>query len=130
LAFTLSTGGKVPPTARESWTKFITYFFIIHILFFSIVINSLFFRLLALVIISVGAWELFRVYRKSGFDKKLFFLGSIVLFLMFSSGFLSVFRNREAEHPVCISCFINIRQFQPDNGSAVGKTQAVSGNQP
>jgi phosphatidate cytidylyltransferase len=73
--------------ARKSWTKFITYFFIIHILFFSIVFYPLYFRLLALVIIFAGSWELLRIFRKSDHTKKLFFLISFILFLMFSLGF-------------------------------------------
>ncbi len=78
---------KSADEARKSWTKFIVYFFIIHILYFSIVFNTMYFRFLAVVIIAAGALELFRIYRKSGYNKKLFFLSSFILFLMFSLGF-------------------------------------------
>jgi phosphatidate cytidylyltransferase len=73
--------------ARHSWVKFITYFFIIHILFFAIVLNVMYFRLVAVVIIAVGAYELLMIFGKSGFSQKHFFLFSFLLFLIFSLGF-------------------------------------------
>jgi phosphatidate cytidylyltransferase len=73
--------------ARKSWVKFITYFFIIHILFFAIVYNPLYFRIVVLVIITFGAYELWMIFRKSGFIQKNFFLLSILLFIAFSLGF-------------------------------------------
>jgi phosphatidate cytidylyltransferase len=78
---------KSAADARKSWTKFITYFFIIHILFFSIVFNPLYFRILAIIIIMVGAFELFKIFFKPDYRKKLFFLLSFLLFLLFSLGF-------------------------------------------
>jgi phosphatidate cytidylyltransferase len=73
--------------SRRSWIKFIAYFFIIHILFFAIVLNPMYFRLVAVVIITVGAYELWTIFRKSGFSQKHFFQFSFLLFLMFSLGF-------------------------------------------
>lgn len=73
--------------ARESWLKFITYFFIIHILFLAIVINSAVFHYLAMVIIIVGAGELAWLFRKSGYKRKGFFGISFFLFMVLCAGF-------------------------------------------
>src|SRR5690554_6827504 len=78
---------KEPAAARSSWIKFITYFVIIHVLFFSIVINPLVFRLLAVVIIAGGFYELYKVYRKSGQQKKLVFTTSVILYILLAGGF-------------------------------------------
>ncbi len=72
--------------ANKSWTKFITYFFIIHILFFSIVLDPLAFRFLSVFIIAVGFYELTQLFRKSGCFGKTFFIFSIIIFFIFSFG--------------------------------------------
>jgi phosphatidate cytidylyltransferase len=78
---------KESAQARKSWIKFGTYFLIIHILFFSIVIYLLAFRCLAVFIIIVGFYEMFKLFRKSGYKRKRFFLFAVFLFGMFSFGF-------------------------------------------
>jgi phosphatidate cytidylyltransferase len=97
VAFYFINRRKSAVDAQKSWTKFISYFFIIHILFFSIVFYPLYFRLLALVIIFICAWELFRIFRKSDFSRKLFFLLSLLMFLLFSLGFY-LFSGMEKEN--------------------------------
>lgn len=72
--------------ARNSWTKFGTYFIIIHILFFSIVFNSIVFRYVSLFIIGIGLFELFNLYRKEGFLNSGFFVVSLLVFIAFSMG--------------------------------------------
>ena len=74
-------------TARESWKKYITYFIIIHALFFGIVFNPLFFRIIAGVIILAGAFELINLFRKSGYQKQGFFSFSLFLFVVLTAGF-------------------------------------------
>jgi phosphatidate cytidylyltransferase len=73
--------------ARNSWIKFITYFFIIHILFFSITLFPVFFRIITVIIIAGGFYELFKVHREAGYYKKSFFLLSVTLFSFLSIGF-------------------------------------------
>lgn len=73
--------------ARKSWIKTFTYFVIINILFFSIAINSLVFRYLTVVIIIAGFYELFKLFRESGYKMKNLFLLSTIVFAIFSSGF-------------------------------------------
>lgn len=74
--------------AQKSYTKFGVYFIIINILFFSIAINPLVFQYLSILIIGVGFFELFRLFRKSGYRTKGFYLLSLIVFAILSTGFL------------------------------------------
>ncbi len=78
---------KEPAVARKSYTKFISYFFIIHILFFSIVINPVVFRWLAMLIIAMGVIELVRLFRMRNFSGKSFFIGSVFIYAALAIGF-------------------------------------------
>jgi len=69
-------------------SKFGVYFININILFFSIVINSLVFRHLSILIIGAGFFELFRLFRNSGYRNTVFFLLSFVVYGILSTGFL------------------------------------------
>ena len=88
IGFYLINRHKNPEIARKSYTKFSVYFIIINILFFSIVINPIAFRYLSILIIGVGFFELFRLFRKSGFRNKRFYLFSFVVYAILSYGFL------------------------------------------
>ena len=73
---------KPSDIARQNWLKFFTYFIIINILFFSIVIRPIVFRYLAILIISVALYELFKLFEKSGYKKiKVFLYANIVLWI-------------------------------------------------
>lgn len=78
---------KKPEDALSSWIKFITYFVIIHVLFFSIVFIPLLFRLLAVVIIAGGLYELYKVYRESGTERKKVFIAAVVVYGILAAGF-------------------------------------------
>ncbi len=78
---------KLPEDARHSWVKYITYFIIIHILFFSIAFFPIVFRLLAVLIIIGSFYELLFVYTKTDSGKKSFFIASAVILGLFSVGF-------------------------------------------
>lgn len=73
--------------ARKSWLKYITYFFIIHLLFFSIALIPVLFRIISMVIIAVGFYELFRIHSKAGYPEKPFFMLSAVIFCFLAIGF-------------------------------------------
>lgn len=73
--------------AHKCWMKTLVYFVIINIVSLSIVINTTVFRILAMLIILVGFYEIFKLFRYSGYRHKGLFLNSIVLFSIFSSGF-------------------------------------------
>jgi len=87
---------KEPEVASKSYTKFITYFIIINILFFSIVINPVVFQYLSVIIIGVGFFELYKLFSKSGYREKGFFLLAIIIYSVLSIGF-SVFSGLEKE---------------------------------
>ncbi len=78
---------KEPDVARKSYIKFLTYFVIINLLFFSIVVYPVIFRFLSIIIIGTGFIELFRLFRKSGYDKIGFFLLSVSIYSVLSLGF-------------------------------------------
>ena len=78
---------KEKAVARKSWTKYITYFFIINLLFFSIVLQPTVFRALSLIIIAFGMAELIMLYRKQQFRQSGFFVLSVFVFLVLSTGF-------------------------------------------
>lgn len=87
LGFYFINRKKEKEVARKSWTKFIAYFFIINILFFSIVINPLAFQVLAGLIIAVGLFELFRLLKNDSYKQGGFFALSVVVFGALSYGF-------------------------------------------
>lgn len=78
---------KDPVTARKSYTKYATYFVIINLLFFSIVIDPVAFSYVSAVIIGVGFIEIFRLFYKSEFRTKSFYFLSVVVYLILSVGF-------------------------------------------
>ncbi|HSH50717.1 MAG TPA: phosphatidate cytidylyltransferase [Bacteroidales bacterium] len=74
--------------ARRSYIKFVIYFFIINILFFSIVINQIVFQYLSVFIIGVGMYELLRLYYQSNYNNKRFCFISLVIYGLLSTGFV------------------------------------------
>ena len=84
VGFYLINRRKEKDVARKSWTKFIAYFFIIHILFFSILIDPLVFRGVAGLIVLVGLYELCKIFKKAGYAQKGFFLIALLIFGMVS----------------------------------------------
>ena len=87
LGFYFINRRKEKEVARKSWTKFIAYFFIINILFFSIVVHPLAFQVLTGLIIAVGLFELFRLLKNEQYKQNGFFALSIVIYGILSFGF-------------------------------------------
>ncbi|WP_297087497.1 phosphatidate cytidylyltransferase [uncultured Draconibacterium sp.] len=77
---------KDKAAARKSWTKFITYFLIIHLLFFSITINIKAFQVLVAVIVVVGAVEMIRLYKMAAFKQTGFVAFAVFIYAALSSG--------------------------------------------
>ena len=77
---------KEKQIARESYTKFATYFVIINVLFFSIVIEPLVFRILSVLIIIAGIIEMSVLAQRKPESKKFAFL-SLFLFSILAFGF-------------------------------------------
>ncbi|WP_339734988.1 phosphatidate cytidylyltransferase [uncultured Sunxiuqinia sp.] len=87
IGFYLINRKKDSATARKSYTKFATYFFIINLLFFSIVLRPVLFNYLAVVIIIAGLFELLKLFWNDGFKQKRFFLVALVVFISLAAGF-------------------------------------------
>jgi phosphatidate cytidylyltransferase len=114
---------KEPEVARKSYTKFISYFFIINILFFSIVLYPPVFQYLALIIIAVGLLELFRLFQKSGYKNKIFYLSSTLVYILLSIGFF-FFSGMEKELVLFSFLILSIfDSFSQINGQFWGKTK-------
>lgn len=114
---------KEKEVARKSWTKFITYFIIIHLLFFSIVINSIVFQWLAALIIAVSAAELLKLFRLSAYSNKVFFAGSVLVFLILAIGFI---RFSHADKELILFAFLVLSIFDAFSqiaGQLWGKTK-------
>jgi phosphatidate cytidylyltransferase len=87
---------KEPQVKHKAWVKHIAYFIITNILFFSIAVNPVVFRILAVLIIIVGFYELYKLFRESGFNHKEFFWLAVCIFVLFSAGFYFFsLRNKE-----------------------------------
>ena len=87
IAFYFINRKKEASESRKSWKKTIVYFFIINIVFFSIVINPVVFRYFAVIIIVAGFFELFKLFRESGYKMTAVYLLSTIVFAIFSIGF-------------------------------------------
>ncbi|WP_423126544.1 phosphatidate cytidylyltransferase [Gaoshiqia sp. Z1-71] len=87
IGFYLINRNKEARVARKSYTKFIAYFFIINLLFFSIVVKPVLFTYLAALIVGVGFYELFKLFRLSRYQLKGFFGLSLFIYTVLSTGF-------------------------------------------
>ena len=96
IGFIFINRKKEPEIARKNRIKYINYCIIIHILFFSIVINPIVFNYIAVIIIIMGIYELFNLFRNSGYSKKIFFFSSLIVYTILSSGFM-IFSGRDKE---------------------------------
>ena len=89
MAFFFINRKKSGKESRQNWLKYSTYFLIIHVVFFSIVIHADWFRVLGLLIILVGWLELIHVNKQSGRGPTVFYFVSLFLYLVFSLGFFN-----------------------------------------
>lgn len=99
---------KDKTVAQKSWTKFYTYFVIINVLFFSIVIDPLVFRILSAIILAVGTVELVMLYAKRSLIATPVFIGSIIVFVVLAFGF---WKFSGAEKEVLLYTFIILSIF-------------------
>lgn len=87
VAFFFINRQKSAEQARTNRLKYITYFGIIHLIFFAIVIHTLVFRIISLIIILAGLTELIRLYGRTSHANLRFFAWSILIFGFLSVGF-------------------------------------------
>ena len=112
-----------PLSARMNRIKFITYCVIIHIIFFSIVIEPVAFRVIAGIIILAGFCELFKLHKDSGFAKKRPFLISAIIFSLLSYSFF-VFSGFDRNLILFVFLVIAIfDSFSQITGQIFGKTK-------
>ncbi|MGD9929341.1 MAG: phosphatidate cytidylyltransferase [Mangrovibacterium sp.] len=117
-------------TAWESYRKFIVYFLIINIVFFSIIIDPVVFRHLAAGIICMGSFELFRLFRLGGYKQKSFFVFSLFVFILLSSGFI-LFSGLKKELILFSFLILSIfDSFSQITGQLWGKTKLFSNISP
>ena len=79
---------KEPDIRHRAWIKHITYFIVTSIVFFSIGINPVAFRIVAVLIIIAGFLEMLKLFKVSGFAGKGFFTISFVIMVLMSLGFI------------------------------------------
>ena len=130
LGFYFINRKKEKEVARKSWTKFIAYFFIINILFFSIVINPLVFQVLTGLIIAVGLFELFRLLKNDSYKQGGFFAFSVVVFGVLSYGF---WRFSIMEKEIILFTFLILSifdAFSQISGQLWGKRKIAPGISP
>lgn len=88
IAFYFIGRKKDKQTARKIRTKYITYFLIIHVLFFSIITKPSFFQYISLLIVFTGIGELIFLFKKQDYGQVGLFLFSLIILLIFSTGFI------------------------------------------
>ena len=114
---------KEPQAKRKAWIKHINYFIITNIVFFSIAINPVVFRILAVLIIVIGFAELYKLFRESGYNFRNFFLLSIFVLALFSAGFYFF---SQMEKGVMLFAFLILcifDGFSQVSGQLFGKTK-------
>ena len=112
-------------TARNNRIKYITYFFIIHLLFLSIVFETMVFQFISIGIVMTGIGELIHVFRKSGYQKKALFVFSMGIFLALSAGF--IFFGHQGKGLILFTFLVLsiFDAFSQISGQLIGKTRII-----
>ncbi len=89
IAFFVIGKKKSKATRKEIWTKYFTYFFIIHTLFITIYLEYPYFLILAAAISFTGLAEIVRTFRSYGSKNQyLFFISALLLYMIIVMPFL------------------------------------------
>ncbi len=89
IAFALINRGKSKEKKRGVWTKYGTYFIIIHVLFASIYFGPRYFSYLAILIVAAGCFELIKIRRQKGpHPGQHFFPLSFIVYTLLAIPFL------------------------------------------
>lgn len=106
---------------RKAWTKHIVYFFIATGIYFSMAVEPIIFRVLAILIVIEGFIEIFGLYRRSGYKFLRFFMLSEILFAVFACGFI-LFSQMERETMIFVFVILSIFDgFSQVVGQLLGK---------
>lgn len=92
IGFYLINRRRDPQVARKSYIKFAVYFVIINILYASIVVVPKAFNYSAVIIVCVGFYELYQLFRKCQYQNEVFFTLACLIYLVLSAGFISFSR--------------------------------------
>jgi phosphatidate cytidylyltransferase len=114
---------KEQQAKRKAWIKHINYFIITSIVYFSIAVNPVVFRILAVLIIVVGFAELYKLFRYSGYNFRNFFWFSVFVLVLFSAGFYFF---SQMEKGVMLFAFLILcifDGFSQVSGQLFGKTK-------
>jgi phosphatidate cytidylyltransferase len=114
---------KEPQVKRKAWIKHINYFIITNIVFFSIAVNPVAFRILAVLIIIVGFFELHKLFRESGFNHRNFFWLSICILALLSAGFFFFSRMDQGVMLFAFLILCIFDGFSQVSGQLFGKTK-------
>ena len=130
IGFYLINRKKDWEVARKSYTKFGIYFIIINILFFSITIQPVVFHYLAIFIVAVGGFELFRLFVKRKFQHTMFFVLSLLVFVVLSAGLLIFSRTADSLILLTFLILSIFDSFSQITGQLFGKTKIMPGISP
>ena len=72
---------------RKAWTKLFFAFVFTNTVYFSIVFDTLFSRLLTMIVIPAGFYELYSLFSRSGRKHTVFFIAALSVMVMASAGF-------------------------------------------
>lgn len=125
IGFYLINRNKEKEIARKSYVKFASYFVIIHVIFFSIVIQPVFFRFVAGTIIFCAFFELFKLQKfKKDAPLGLYFL-TIAIFSILSTG-LYLFSGLEWQLILFVFLILSIfDSFSQISGQLFGKVKIL-----
>jgi phosphatidate cytidylyltransferase len=84
---------------RKNWIKYFTYFLIVNSILCCLLFLPNYFKFIAIVILGVSFWELFRVFSNSGKQNQKFFISALLIF-SFLLVFFVQFSTRTDYYPV------------------------------
>ncbi len=88
ISFHFINKKKSPQKAKENRIKFISYVFIIHILFLGIIFNPVVFQFIGIIIVLTGLFEVIKLFKESNYRNPRFFAVFILFFMILCSGFI------------------------------------------
>jgi phosphatidate cytidylyltransferase len=130
LGFLLINRRKDASVRKQNWLKYASYFVIINVLFFSIVMQGPWFRMLSLIIILGGYFELWKVFRQAAYKKSALFSGAMAVFLVLALGF---FAFGYLDRQVMLFTFLVLSVFDAFSqifGQMLGRTKLIPGISP
>lgn len=125
IGFYIINRKREPEVAKKSYTKYASYFFIIHIIFFSIVIKPEFFRILSSGIIFFSTFELVRLVEFNVAKKDNFFILTLFVFAILAAGFF-IFSGLDWEVMLFVFLILSIfDSFSQISGQLFGKKKIL-----